>query len=32
VIGPDEPHQSGVGAAETLPWVELLDAVEPAES
>lgn len=28
VIGPDEPHQSGVGAAETFPWASLLDAVE----
>ncbi|GAB3165256.1 hypothetical protein GCM10027059_22700 [Myceligenerans halotolerans] len=29
VIGPDEPHMSGVGAAKTFPWAELLDAVEP---
>ncbi|GAA1873968.1 flavoprotein [Myceligenerans crystallogenes] len=29
VIGPDEPHQSGGGAAETFPWAELLDAIEP---
>ncbi|WP_454856801.1 flavoprotein [Promicromonospora soli] len=27
VIGPGEPHQSGVGAAEIFPWREVLDAV-----
>ncbi|MCF4121726.1 hypothetical protein L1785_12105 [Antribacter sp. KLBMP9083] len=29
VIGPSEPHQSGVEAADDFPWAEILDAVAP---
>lgn len=30
VVGPEEPHSPGGGAARAFPWAALLDAVEPA--
>lgn len=32
VIGPSEPHESGVGAADDFPWEEILDTLTPAET